>query len=546
MICVRAPGLIEKLGQSKKGAVTLSFLNLIAWVPLTLAFLLSGMGITPVWFAFLWLVNLIPGILLSFQRDNWLSNLVPGNILGRYLGQRLAIKSAFYLGFFCLLGYMMDKSGGKNLVSFAFIFSLALVMSLVDYIIFTFMREPEGRVNRAPVNQTQQLKFGIFDYVGELKRKKLDNFIIFVSLFYLTIGLAGPLYAVYMLQERHFTYLNFTVIISAEYLARVVSVPFWGRFTDRYGNIRVLGIVSRIIPMIPICWLFCSNIGYLAFVQVISGVCWGAFDLCNQSYLYKVAPPEKKLRYIIYTRCLLLLSTAIGGLLGAYLVNGIFLTFGSRLLSVFMISGLFRAAVVIYLMPKLIDMALSYGKSPLPPEASLEKLGKAIASRRGMYYRLREPADNPLITYETKKEVTAAPGKAVHSQRRNWAKTSSQGRVSKSHTVAVKSPSTRRAWYYSPGTAAPVVYVKPEKTAGNVKTHKRKTTRHPGLYYDRAGWTNYLKESLQNLTREIRANKPAARLKPVLALNVSEISGNFRTIKDIPGRSTGQKPEYIF
>ena len=362
----------------------------------------------------------MPGILLTFQRDNWLSNLVPRSTLGRYLGQRLAIKSGFYLGAFFLLGYLLDTFGGGSLAAFALVLTLALVTSLVDFIIFTHMYEPDKKGDDAPKQEPQTLQFGLFDFLGELKEKKLDNFIMFSSFFYLTVGLSSPLYVVYMLQERHFTYLNFAVIISAEYLARVVSMPFWGRFADKAGNIRVLSIVSRIIPAIPICWLFCSNIGYLAFVQTVSGICWGAYDLCTQTYLYKVAPKPKKLRYIVYTRCLVLFCMALGGLMGAYLVKGIFFTFGSRLLSIFLISGIFEALVVMYMIPKLVDLAVSYGRPPAPPAVDLEKLAKVIASRRGLFYQRERQAEDAVAQIQRMGEA-AGSDISQYAGRRKWA-----------------------------------------------------------------------------------------------------------------------------
>jgi hypothetical protein len=543
LICVKAPALIEKLGLTKKGGVTLSFINLIAWVPLVVAFLLSDLGITPAWFAVLWLVNVMPGVLLSFQRDNWLSNLIPGNVLGRYLGQRMAIKSAFYLGAFCLLGYMMDRSGDKNLSSFAYVFVLALVMSFADYFIFTFMREPENKVKIAPEQEVQKSRFGLFDYVGELKKKKLDTFISFTSLFYITVGLTGPLYAVYMLQEQHFTYLSYTVIFAAEFLARVVSAPFWGRFADKAGNIRVLGIVSRIIPALPICWLFCSNVGYLVFVQVLSGICWGAFDLSTQSYLYKVAPPEKKLRYIVYTRCLMLFSTAVGGLVGAYLVNSVFFTFGSKLLSVFMISGFFRAIVVMYLMPKLVDLAVSYGKPAPPPEASLEALGKAIASKRGLFYQVREQAVP--VSQVPEIEAEAALEKVVYMRRRNWAIPASEIKETQGDRIDIKSQTTRCALYHTR-------YMAPVRIAANTKalplkleTDLVKPSSRPALYYDRTGWMEYLKDSIQALTRETRVNKAAPKFAPVFVENGTGIPENSRMHISTPAKYLRREPAYI-
>jgi hypothetical protein len=179
LLCVKAPGIIERLGKTKKGAVTLAFINLVAWVPLIIAFFLSPLGIQPVWFALLWLVNVMPGLLLTFQRDNWLSNLVPRQRLGGYLGQRLAIKSGFYLVAFCFLGWLLDSAGNGSLVNFAIVFTVALAVALVDFIIFTFMHDSKEKENRLPELEKQDSKFSLFSFIGELRAKKLDAFIIF-------------------------------------------------------------------------------------------------------------------------------------------------------------------------------------------------------------------------------------------------------------------------------------------------------------------------------------------------------------------------------
>jgi MFS family permease len=352
---------------------------------LTLAYFLSHLGIAAGWFALLWLINIIPGLLLSFQRDNWLSNIVPRSSLGRYLGQRLAIKSAFYLGAFIFLGYILDYFGKDILAGFAVVFTVAVVVGLIDFIIFTFMSEKTPA--EKTIHQYETGKFSLASYLNELKVKKLDKFIYFSTFFQFTVGLSGPLYAVYMLNELHFSYLGFTMIISAEFLARVISAPFWGRFADKVGNIRVLGIVTRIIPALPICWIFCHHIGYLVFIQILSGACWGAFDLCTQSYLYKVAPPSRKLRYIVYTRFLILICAAAGGLLGAFCVNDIFPVFGSKILSIFLISGLARILVVLYLMPKLVDLAVTFGQPVKPQEIDPDTLNRILNSKHGLYYK---------------------------------------------------------------------------------------------------------------------------------------------------------------
>ena len=575
ILCLKAPALIERLGQTKRGAVLLSFLNMLVWVPLIFACLFSSQGIVPIWLALLWLVNVMPGILLSFQRDNWISNLVPQKGLGRYLGQRLAIKSAFYLGAFISLGFMLDAFGQNNLASLAFVFIVALIMAAVDFVVFTHMRDIKKKEADTPAAEPPaKVQFGLFNFIGELKEKKLDMFITFTSFFYLTVGLSGPLFAVYMLEEKHFTYLSFTLIIAAEYLARVVSAPFWGKYADKAGNIKVLGIVARIIPAIPVAWLFCSNVSYLVFVQVLSGICWGAFDLSTQSYLYKVAPKAKKLKYIVYTRCLILFSTAVGGLFGAYLVKGIFFTFGSRLLTIFMISGFFRALVVMYLMPKLVDLAVSFGKPKAPPHVAID--GQAVASKRGLFYRLQdEPTDSPVIGYNAAKlaedmaamrqrnqiiidrlakaeaakaEILALAKNMKNRQRRNWAATEKPARApsireetmmlakntqstpQRVWTVqekpafdlrtAEKPPvlkPTRRPWYGDEEIAAAYGW-RPQPHLLLPKTEPGRTGGSQGLYYNESEWSSYLRQTLRSVVKDGRDRRAEPMPKPEVTL----------------------------
>jgi MFS family permease len=426
IVCFKAPTLIKKAGLGKRGAIILAFINLLAWVPLTLAFLLTQLGITPAWFTVLWFINVGPGMLLSFQRDNWLSSIIPDATLGRYLGQRLAIKSAFYLGAFFVLGYLLDRLGKDNLAGFAVIFTIAIAVGLIDFIIFTFMSEKKTEPVSIPKHET--IHFSLPEYFRELKEKKLDLFILFTTFFYLTVGLSGPLYAIYMLNDLHFSYLSYTLIISAEFLARVISAPIWGRFADKEGNIRVLGIVSRIIPLMPIFWLFCHNLGYLVLVQLISGACWGAFDLCTQSYLYKVAPRSKKLHYIIYTKCLILLFSAVGGLLGAFCINDIFPTFGSKILSIFLLSGIARTIVVMIIMPKLVDMAMTFGHSYKPLEVDLETLNQVLESKRGQFYRREQQAVSAASRIQKISEMMASD-MSEYAGSRKWAAPQKSGLV---------------------------------------------------------------------------------------------------------------------
>jgi MFS family permease len=485
VICVKSPSIIERFGLTKKGALLLSFLNLCVWIPLISLFLVFRSALAPAWLVLVWLLNLFPAVLLSTQRDNWLSNLIPPNVMGRYLGQRLAIKSALYLGAFCLSGFLLDSFVGDDLTGFAIVFAIAFLAAFGNFLIYSFMGDPRTEIVKA--QEEKPADFGFFDFLRELKERKLNTFILFTSLFGVTVSLCGPLYAVYMLRELHFSYLSFTLVISAEYLARVISVPFWGRFADKAGNIKVLNIVSRIIPLIPIFWLMWPNFGYFVFIQIISGACWGAYDLCTQNYLFKMAPPAKKLRYIVYNRSLALFCAALGGLLCVYLLNTALPFSGSRILGIFLISGVFRGLVVLWMVPRLVDFAMTSGMAKKSPAVEHETPGRVTVPSAGLYYSpdrwdtYRKPSHPQPVAGFGRQDAarTYYDGLFYHSEK--WGKYAG-------------------------------------KTAASVKA--KTVPEYRGLYHDAEGWTRYRQNTLREVFEEIVRDRqvPVPVRRPVYGL----------------------------
>ena len=482
--CLKAPGLIERAGLTRRGGLVLAFINLIAWVPLALAFLPVGRGLAPAWFGLLWFINLAPGLLLSAQRDSWLAVLVPGESLGRYLGQRLAIKSTFYLGGFVCLGYFMDNNDG-GLARFTIVFTVAILAALVDYLVMSLMRDrPVPTIPANPPKPAVSGKFSFIDYLRELRTRKLGRFVTFTSLFYLTVGLTGPLYAVYLLRDLKLSYVTFTAIVGAEFAARIVSVPLWGRFADRAGSIRVLGIVTRIIPVIPLLWLVSPHPAYLFMVQTASGVCWGAFDLTTQRYIFKTAPGERRLWYIVYNRILVLLPASLGGLIGAVSLNHIGPVLGSPIFSLFLASGATRALIVVAMLPGLIDHAHIFGRTATLRNVDENVLKSAIACRNGLYYRCQEPG----------KATIAASPIPVRS------KVAPRGNITRNLPESI--PALKFAAQVDIDRRTGLFYRREKMARPTRPVVSKPPATRPGLYYDRTGWQDYFRRSLVSLLEE--------------------------------------------
>lgn len=350
-LCIKAPFFFERVSSKKRAIVVVSILNAFTWLPIALIFVLHS-SVSFVWLLVLWTLNLVPEALLIPLRDSWLADLIPVKSMGRYLGARSMVTSVSYLAAFYVMGYLLDYSGVDPVMGFGTVFTITFIATSLTSVLYFVIKSPPA------ATPTQQTKFGFIDFLKETRKGNLGTFIVFLSLFALSVNLSSPLYAVYMLKDLHFTYVTFMLVISSEYFARIISAGYWGRWSDQKGNnLKILGIVSHLIPFIPLLWLVSSNIFYLITIQLMSGAMWAGYDLVSQTFIYKAAPQDKRLRYIVYYKSLNTLAIALGALGGVYLLSVAIPIRGSTILTVFLVSGLLRFAVVKGLFHKLIDLS---------------------------------------------------------------------------------------------------------------------------------------------------------------------------------------------
>jgi MFS family permease len=346
LLLFKVPTFLRSSDALKKATIILTAISALGWIPLILVPLLVPHVPVAVLIG-LWVFNLTPGFLAIPIHDKWMADLIPVRRMGSYFGFRQIVSASAYLATFYLLGYLMDYYGGSRNHIYSLVFSIAFAGCLISLVMYLMVRQSNEN------NQEYGGKFGFLDFLYDSRQNNMSTFIMYVTLVTFAASISGSFFSVYMLQNLHFNYLTYALIVSIEYIARIVSLTVWGKIVDNAGAIKLLKIISFVIPVIPVLWLFSSNLFYLGMVQFISGISWAAFDLCNQTHISSASPESKRLHYIVYQRCVITIASAVGPLLGAYLLSRIFPVFGSPLLSIFLLSGAIRLIVVVSLVFKL-------------------------------------------------------------------------------------------------------------------------------------------------------------------------------------------------
>jgi len=418
LLYIKVPFLIKRMGSRKKAVVTLALLDAVCWLPL-IVILFFLRPVNPIWLIPCWIVNLIPGMLLTPARSSWLADLVPVSTRGRYFGIRSAISGATYIGTFYIMGYVLHLFSGNVLQGFGLLFLVAFISGFTTFLIYSRIH------NVAAIAETDP-DFGFFDFLRETRRRNLGRFILFVSAFQFTVYIASPFFAPYMLRDLNLSYMFFALVFATEFLAKVVIVTFWGRYADKMGNLKVMKVVSLAIPFVPLLWLVSPSVIYLVFVQLFSGVCWAGFDLCSQNFVYEAAPPGKRLKYIAYHKALTTLFMAMGALAGAYLLGFVSPVFGHKILALFVLSGVLRLAVTLVMFPKLKEVRGTMRSISEQP-AMVTKPVPAVVHRQALLYRPNEWSrfGKPLVTEAVPVQISSEPaatGRGLFYKPKEWAK----------------------------------------------------------------------------------------------------------------------------
>jgi len=288
---------------------------------------------------------------------SWMGDLVPQQERGRYFGKRTAITGVITFFSIVLFGVFLEISRVFQQIpittAFALIFVVAFIARLMSWQFFRRMYEPKYEVS--PTSY-----FTFFDFLKRMPSNNFGRFVIFAFLMSIAVQISAPFFAVYVLQELHYNYIQYTVYTFAFAVASFVFMYYWGRHSDLYGNRMIFAITGLLTPILPLLWLLSKNFWAITVIQIFGGFIWAGFNLSTSNYIYDAVTPQKRARifayYSIMTGVGIFLGASIGGLLYQFIDKP--WLFSSKFHLLFFISGLARLVVVILFLQRIKEVRL--------------------------------------------------------------------------------------------------------------------------------------------------------------------------------------------
>jgi MFS family permease len=307
---------------------------------------------------FVYSLLMIFGASLSPAWNSWMRDIIPKRF-GKYFGKRNEITGFVALASMLSAGFILDYfKQTKVFIGFAIIFLIAFLGRTISGTFLAKQYEPKFQPKK-------RYYFSIFQFMKKMLYNNFGRFVFFVSLVIFATAIASPFFAVYMLRDLHFSYVAFTLVTVSSFVSRILFMPFWGKFSDTYGNLSILKICGIFTTIIPFLW-FGSTLmkehpyvllAYLVLIESFSGLVWAGFDLAAINFIYDAVTKERMALCIAYYNILINFGLFFGAMLGGLLSTKYAVIFGmSSILFVMLFSGIMRFSVYISMISKIHEV----------------------------------------------------------------------------------------------------------------------------------------------------------------------------------------------
>lgn len=354
---------IEKYSR-RKVIVVSAFLQALMWIPmLAVGYFFFYKNSNPtisatLLIAFYTLFTLF-GAFLSPAWNSLMKDVVDKDE-GTYFGKRNRINGAISLGVMLICGFLLNYLTGINLfLGFAILFGIAILSKFVSVFLLRRHYDP-------PLNLEKGYYFSFWQFIKKIPQSNFGKFAVFVSLITLATNIASPFFTVYMLKDLHFSYTVWTLIVISGSLSSLLFMPLWGKFADKFGNLKVIRMTGALVFLVPIAWILVplfmaisptAAIIYLLIEEFLNNFIWAGFNLSAVNFIYDAVTRQRLALCVAYYNILNGIGVFIGASLGGLVSSFNFNFFGfTPILFIFLVSGIARFLVYIFMMPMIKEV----------------------------------------------------------------------------------------------------------------------------------------------------------------------------------------------
>jgi len=364
------PGITRAMGGRKRMVVATNLLSAIPWA--MLCFVPAMPNGSQVWASII-LTGLAMTALLATEAAwmSWMSDLVPQHRRGRYMGVRgamttaisvvIGITGAYGPGLFQGGRFEGDGAGGMAAGVFVALFALGTAARIISAVMFMTVEDPRPDLKVA-VNPPPWKLLSLVT-----PRTRLGMFYIYMCVAYIGGYFAAPFFGVYLLNDLGLSVSRYITFGIASSIAAIVTMPFWGRFADRYGNWKVMAICATVLSAFPVLIMLHPSPWWIGAVYAFTGLTTSGWGFCLYNFCLENASDEERPRAVSLYRVMGSTGSLAGALLAAYLAPRVPTIFTHQIMTMFVIALVLRGAATAVMMPMFRGTTSAFSASRSRP-----------------------------------------------------------------------------------------------------------------------------------------------------------------------------------
>jgi MFS family permease len=338
----------------RKIVVSFVLLQALMWLFISVTALLVWKGVFDGYSA--WMLIIFYSLLLLFGGIaypawfSWMGDLVNPEKKGAYFSRRNVITQSFGLAALIAVPFFLDyyKTHGVVLFAFAILFALAFAFRFISYLLFHKQYAPA-------YTQRKKDYFSVWSFI-----RKYDNFgkfAVYHGFFNLAVMVASPFFTVYMLTELGLSYKIVYATIISWYVFYLLALPLSGKFSDRYGNKKLMIITNVFFALTPVMYLLSKNpLWLITAPQITAGIASAASVISFSNFIYDAVSPRHRGICVTYTNLLIGIGTLFGAFIGGAIVNYFHPASLSPYLFLFAVAAILRISVALFFLPQIKEV----------------------------------------------------------------------------------------------------------------------------------------------------------------------------------------------
>ena len=283
--------------------------------------------------------------------NTWAEDLVPGKLRAGFFSRRSRLSHFGVLVGLFSGGMLLRQFDGTDhaLKVFAVLFGVGGVARFVSSLMLSLQSEGTGRVSTRG-SEEANTRGPVKSLLTSLRKPgPAGRFVMYLLTVQTGVFIAGPYFTPFMRQTLQQSWFDYMLLISIGFIGKMISLQWAGRIANSAGVGRLLWIGGLGIIPISSFWAVSQSFWFLAFVQLLSGLVWGCYELAMLLQFFREIPRDQRVHILTLYNLGNSTAMVLGTLIGAACLN---LFGGGRdaYLAVFVISSVARS-VSLFLLP---------------------------------------------------------------------------------------------------------------------------------------------------------------------------------------------------